>query len=233
MTVSVIIPAYNEALLIGAVVRSARLAGESLDRDVEVIVVNDNSTDDTAALAEAAGARVVHVNNRQISKTRNDGARAATGEYLVFLDGDTLLPEQTLVAAVDALDDGAAGGGGLVLFDDDTPRIYKILLPVMRVVIRAFRASPGCFVFCTRQAFEAVGGFDETVYAGEEIWFSWALGKRGRFVILNYPVLTSGRKGRLYTPTELWGTMGRMLVNPWASKRRDGLDVWYDGRRES
>jgi len=233
MSVSVIIPAYNEALMIGDVVRSVQDAARAIDRSVEIIVVNDASTDDTAALAEAAGARVIHAEHRQISKTRNDGARAAHGDYLIFLDGDTLLPEQTLVAAVHALDDGAAGGGGFVLFDEGIPWHWRALLPVMRVVMRVLRASPGCFIFCTRNAFDAVGGFSEAVYAGEEVWFSRALGSVGRFVILREPVVTSGRKARLYSPREVFGTLLRMTFNPWSTKRRNRLELWYDGRRES
>jgi len=230
--VSIIIPAYNEAHMIEDVVRRAQDAAKVLACDVEVIVVNDASTDDTAALAKSAGARVINVENRQISKTRNDGARAAHGAYLVFLDGDTLLPEQTFVAAMRALDHGAAGGGALVMFDDDVPWYWQALLPVLRATMRLLRASPGCFIFCTRRAFDAVGGFDETVFAGEEVWFSWGLNRHGRFVVLREPVLTSGRKSRLYSPREIFGTLLRMVTNPWASKRRDGLDVWYDGRRE-
>ena len=231
--ISIVIPAYNEALMIGNVVRSAQLAGQATERHFEVIVVNDASTDDTVALAEASGARVVHADNRQISRTRNDGARAASGRYLIFLDGDTYLPEQTLIAAVQALDNGAVGGGAFVMFDDDVPWYWTALLPAMRGVMRLLRASPGCFIFCTRLAFDAAGGFDETVFAGEEVWLSWGLSRQGRFVILGEPVRTSGRKARLYSPFMIWGTLFRMVLNPWASKRRDGLDVWYDGRRET
>lgn len=233
MSVSIIIPAFNEAAMIADVVRSVREAARAIEYDCEVIVVNDASSDDTAAIAEAGGARVVHVNNRQISKTRNDGARAARGKYFIFLDGDTLLPEQTLVAAIHALEDGAAGGGGFVLFDEGIPWYWNILLPMVRGVIRQLRASPGCFIYCTREAFEAAGGFDERIFASEEIWFSRAVGKYGRFVILREPVVTSGRKARMYSPFKLFGTLFKMTLMPGRILRRDGLDIWYDGAREN
>ncbi len=232
MTVSIIIPAYNEAAHIVDVIESVKTAALALDRECEIIVVNDSSTDATAALAEAAGARIVHVEHQQISKTRNSGARAATGDYFVFLDGDTVIAEQTLVRAVAALDEGAAGGGGHVLFDDDLPLTWRILLPPMRATMWLIRASPGCFMFCRRDAFDAVGGFDETIYASEEIWFSWGLGRQGRFVILDYPVITSGRKARMCSVWEVLGTLFRLTFNPWALKKRAGLELWYDGRRE-
>lgn len=232
MSVSIIIPAYNEAAMIADVVRSARDAAKAIDDEVEIIVVNDASSDDTAAIAEAAGAKVVHANNRQISKTRNDGARAARGDYFIFLDGDTLLPEQTLVSAVHALEDGAAGGGGFVLFDDDVQWYWRALLPMVRGTIRLIRASPGCFLFCTRKAFDATGGFSELVFAGEEIWFSHAVGRYGRFEILRESVVTSGRKARMYTPFRLFGTLFHMALMPWRARGRKGLGIWYDGTRE-
>lgn len=233
MSVSIIIPAFNEAELIAEVVARAREAAKVINRDCEIVVVNDASSDDTAALAEQAGARVVHVNNRQISKTRNDGAKAANGEYFIFLDGDTFLPEQTLVAAIHAMEDGAAGGGGFVLFDEDIPWYWNILLPMVRGVIRTMKASPGCFIFCTRKAFEKAGGFDERVFAGEEIWFSHALGRHGRFEILNNSVVTSGRKARMYSPVKLFGTLFLMTLRPGTTRGRDKLDIWYDGTRET
>ena len=73
---SVIVPAYNEELLIGRTLRALRAAGGALGQPFEVIVVDDASTDRTAAIAAEHGARVLSVHNRQIAATRNAGARA-------------------------------------------------------------------------------------------------------------------------------------------------------------
>ncbi|MCH8211173.1 MAG: glycosyltransferase, partial [Planctomycetes bacterium] len=71
---SFIIPAYNEEALIEATVKQLQVAATAIGRDYEIIVVNDASTDQTAQVAEAAGARVVNVKNRQIAAPRNAGA---------------------------------------------------------------------------------------------------------------------------------------------------------------
>ena len=105
--ISFIVPAHNEAYelprALAAIFQSARALGEPF----EVIVVNDASTDATPALAREAGARVLDVQLRQISRVRNAGARAAQGEILFFVDADTQINPEVLRAAVAALRAGA------------------------------------------------------------------------------------------------------------------------------
>jgi glycosyltransferase involved in cell wall biosynthesis len=84
-TVSVVIPAMNEAAAIGGVVRE--LVAEAPWR--EILVVDDGSSDRTAAEAEAAGARVIrHPYNKGNGAAVKSGIRAATGEYILIIDGD-------------------------------------------------------------------------------------------------------------------------------------------------
>ncbi len=112
--VSVIIPARNEARTIGDLVRSVR-AQASPGVDVEVVVVDDNSTDGTAEAAGAAGGRVVPLGatgGGNPAVARNRGARAATGDPLVFLDADCMPAEGWLGRLLAAHDAGAAVVGG-------------------------------------------------------------------------------------------------------------------------
>ena len=109
MHLSIILPAKNEAAAIGATVEKihAQLAQMRLETDAEVLVVNDGSTDNTAAVAEAAGARVVHhpysKGNGAAIKT---GARAAQGEMLVFMDADGQHDPADIPSLLDKLNQG-------------------------------------------------------------------------------------------------------------------------------
>jgi glycosyltransferase involved in cell wall biosynthesis len=85
---SFVIPAYNEELLLGRTLEAIRTAAAASCEPFETIVVDDASTDRTAAIAAEHGARVIPVHFRQISRTRNAGARAAAGEFLLFVDAD-------------------------------------------------------------------------------------------------------------------------------------------------
>ena len=186
-------PAYNEERLIGRTLASIHAAARHVAQPYEVIVVDDASTDGTAAVAEAHGAQVVRVEFRQIARTRNAGARAASGSALIFVDADTVVQANTVRATIEALGKGAVGGGAAVNFDGHVVLWARLMLPALNAAFRVCRLAAGCYVFCSRPAFDAVSGFDERLFAAEEIAFSRALGRIGRFVMLRQPVTTSSR----------------------------------------
>jgi hypothetical protein len=176
---------------------------------------------------------VVRAENRQISRTRNTGARAAAGEVLVFVDADTCIDAALVRAALAAIDRGAVGGGAGVRFDGRVPFWANITLELFLLGFRLLRLTGGCFLFCTRRAYEEVGGWDEEIFAGEEIVMCRALGRLGRFVILRNRVLTSGRKLRTHSAREILGLFLRAAVSGRKMMRnREGLDLWYAPRRE-
>lgn len=229
---SFIIPAWNEAGLIGATLDAIHAACRVLNEPYELIVADDGSTDETAGIATRHGARVVTVAHRQIAATRNSGAREAKGEFFVFVDADTIVNETVVRAAFDALRKGAVGGGAAVGLDPHVPWYAKTMMPMLVIAFRTLGLAAGCFVFCTRAAFEAVGGFDETYFGGEEIIFSRAMKKQGRFVVLKHPVITSGRKLRTHSPAEVWAFMIRTAFRGTKGVRqREGMDLWYAERR--
>ena len=97
---------------------------------------------------------------------------------------------------------------------------------------RWLRLASGCYLYCTRAAFEWSGGFDESLYVGEELALSRALHAHGRFVMLPEHVVTSGRKMRTHSFREIMGMMARMAVRgPRVLKSREGLELWYGPRR--
>src|SRR5687767_726220 len=107
--ISFVIPAHDEARLIGATLRAVHAAARELQLAYEIVVVDDASTDATAQIARDLDARVLPVSHRHIAATRNAGARHARGERLVFVDADTRIDAAVLRAALRALDAGAAG----------------------------------------------------------------------------------------------------------------------------
>lgn len=229
---SFVIPAYNEELRLPATLEAIHAAARSLGLDYEIVVADDGSTDATAALALQAGARVVTVANRQISKTRNDGARAAAGDRFIFVDADTRVGQAVVRAAVAALDAGAVGGGCEVAFDSDAPRWARWMLRAVVGPMRAFNLAAGCFIYCRRDAFERTGGFDERHFAGEEIMLSLALRREGRFVMLREGVTTSSRKFTSRSPWEtLWLTFRLMARGMGGVRAREHTGFWYDGKR--
>jgi hypothetical protein len=133
-----------------------------------------------------------------------------------------------------AVEGGAAGGGAPVRFDGRVPVYARLMLPAFNLGFRLARLTGGCFLFCTREAFDAADRWDETLYASEELTMARALGRRGRFVIVRTPVLTSGRKLRMVSG---WALL-RLMAGAAASRgrfvhSRDRLGLWYGpGLRE-
>jgi len=231
--ISFIVPAYNEERLLGSALRAIHEAARSIGELYEIIVADDASTDRTVAVAAEHGARVISVANRQIAATRNAGARQACGELLVFVDADTVVNKAVVASAFHAIELGAVGGGATFRFEGRLPRYAEVLQPVMAWIARVARLAPGCFIFCTRDAFATVGGFDERLFGAEEIALSHALKRLGPFVILREAVTTSGRKLRTYSGWQMLGLIGRIAVRGRRVVRsRDDLHMWYEGRRE-
>lgn len=155
-----------------------------------------------------------------------------TGRLFVFVDADTQITSQAVAGAIDAMRQGAVGGGAPIQFDGVVPLYARFILPILTLSIRLSGTAAGCFPFCTREAFDAVGGFDETYFGAEEVVMSRALRSHGRFVILRTPVATSGRKLRAYSARELMTSMLRLAVGGRkAVQRREGLELWYAERR--
>ena len=232
---SLIVPAHDEAARLPATLQALHAATSATvgTGGYEIVVVDDASSDGTGEVASAAGARVLRVEYRHIAATRNAGAREVRGDTLVFVDADTLVDAALLRAALVALEAGAVGGGATVALRGPLAWHVRAGLAASNWLLRRMRAAAGCFVFCRRDAFEAVGGFDERWYAAEDIALSRALATQGRFVVLRERVSTSARKLRSHPLREhLWlllrfAVRGRRLL-----RSRDALGLWYGGRRD-
>ncbi|PYK11923.1 MAG: glycosyl transferase family 2 [Verrucomicrobia bacterium] len=234
MMISFIVPAYNEETELPSTLAAIRAAGFGAAQPFEIVVVDDASTDATLKIAKQNGARVVSIDRRQIAAARNAGARAAQGEYLFFIDADTRINQTHITEAIAILDAGYAGGSARGVMEGFIPLWSRILLHAFCTVYFGLNLGAGAFLFTTRCNFEATGGFDEQYFAGEEVYFSLALRKLGRFKVLREPVLTSGRKLRMYPARQIVGTLLVMILGgPRMARSRARLRLWYDGKRES
>ena len=232
-TISFIVPAYNEETELPGTLQNVHSAAGGVGCDYEIVLVDDGSTDATASIGEKLEARVISINCRQIAAARNAGARAATGDVFIFIDADTRITADHVSSVIGALDSGYVGGGSRLRVDDKIPRWGRILFATFTTVYFALQLGAGAFLFTTRANFFAVGGFDETYFAGEEILFTFALKKLGRFKILSEPATTSGRKLRLYSGGEISRHAFALLCGGRrAVMSRHKLAMWYGGERE-
>ncbi len=233
-SISFVIPAYNEEAFIGRTLQAIHESARALGETYEIVVANDNSSDRTAEIAEQAGARVVTVHNRQIAATRNSGARAARGAFIFFVDSDTLPNPKAVGAALKAMRTGAAGGGGATWFE----RGEKVPLYAwvghaglfVGAVLTGFTGGP--FMFCTREAFDASGGFPEKMFWGEETPFAQALKREGKFVVPWTPVRMSGRRYRKSMERNAF-VMDPVMKSPGKlfTDRSVVQSAWYDPDR--
>jgi glycosyltransferase involved in cell wall biosynthesis len=232
---SFIVPAYNEEHELPGALAAIRAAAETAGQPFEIIVVDDASTDSTAEIARAAGAKVVPVHFRQIAAVRNAGAIAARGDVLFFVDADTWISSGHVLGALSALDAGCAGGGAPVVTEGRVPLWGRVFVRIFSAFYFGMAGlGAGAFLFTSRENFRAIGGFDADLFAGEEVAFTVALRKLGRFQLLREPIVTSGRKLRMHSAAFILKRAFELMVGGRrAVQSRDKLDLWYDGKRES
>ena len=173
MLLSFIVPAHNEELELPATLCAIRRAAGG--HPFEIIVVDDSSSDRTAAIAQEHGARVVSIERRHIAAARNAGARAARGDVFFFVDADTHIESAHVTDALAALQKGASGGSAWLRFDRAVPFWARLMFQIFSVLYFTSRLGAGAFLFTSRENFFAAGGFDEQFFAGEETYLSIAL----------------------------------------------------------
>ena len=234
MQYTLIIPAWNEAAYLRATLNDAQAAMQACSYQGKLVVVDNNSTDDTADIARQAGATVVFEAINQIARARNAGAEIADTEALVFLDADTTLTAELLQTGLDAIASNQIVGGGVIVELDQPPsRAARFFLNLWNGLAKRFDLAAGSFIYCRRDAFEAVGGFSLKVYAGEEIILTRRLKRWGRKhgykfkIITDQSIRTSARKLQWYSNTQLM-LQFFMVIVPGALYSKRLCRTWYD-----
>jgi len=202
LLVSIVIPAYNAADTLGQCLQACL---SQTYPHVEVIVVDDGSTDGTAKIAASYRVRYVSQDNRGPAAARNHGARLANGEIVAFTDADCVPGRKWIANLLRGLDDGVVGVGstyGIANSDNVLARIIHAEIQDRHERLDERVDFLGSFnVAYRKRAFDAVGGFDEsfTTASGEDNDLAYRLADRGgalRFV-KDAPVAH-------YHPARLW-----------------------------
>jgi glycosyltransferase involved in cell wall biosynthesis len=232
---SIVIPAYNEEQHLPATLLAVRKVMASIEASGELIVVDNNSTDATASIAGEMGADIVIFEpHNQIARARNAGAAASKSDFLIFIDADTLVPGETFSYALELLNSGrVAGGGARIVMDQPIAPVVAFILAGWNSVAGTFGYAAGSFFFCRRDAFTSTGGFDEGVYASEEIWLTKRIKRWGKrrgmkfHIISDPPVETSGRKTNWFSDWEFVLQLGIFFIFPWAVRSKKLCGLWY------
>ena len=185
---SVIIPTLNEASNIAGTVNRAQKAD-----NVEVIVVDGGSRDNTADVARTAGARVI-LSSPPRARQMNAGAAISSGEFLLFLHADTLLPLSYDAHIRRCLARPKVALGAFELRIDAPYRALRIMEKAANWRSRYFRMPYGDqALFMPAAIFQSVGGFPQLPIM-EDFEIVRQLSKKGQIVTLSLPVLTSARR---------------------------------------
>jgi len=182
MKFSIIIPAYNEENFLPRLLDSIEVARSNYSGGadpIEVIVADNSSTDLTAEVAAARGARVVTITQRRIAAARNGGARASRGEILCFIDADSAVHPETFNAIDQAMKSGRYiwGVTGAVLERKSFALMVTYCVAMPMVLLTGLDTG---LSFCRREDFEAVGGYDESRMYAEDVVLPLALRRLGR-----------------------------------------------------
>ena len=236
MTVSIIIPAYNEeaylAATLVAVAEAIEHATTTGDCATEVIVVDNGSTDRTAEIAKASCIQVVHEPRSNVAVARNAGAGVATGQTLVFLDADTIWPVSVLSRIIETMSVPECVGGAVDTDYRPKRAIIRAYLRFWRIIGRLTGMAQGATQFCDRDLFAALGGYDQNVFMGEDVDFFWRIKKaaardgKTTKLIDDVKVRPSCRR---FDQWSIWKTL--VLTNPLTcalySRRSGPWKDWY------
>lgn len=217
MRFSIIVPMLNEAPGLPRLL--ARLS--ALERQGnDVLIVDGGSDDGSADLAVRAGLLVLS-SPRGRARQMNLGAAHATGDVLLFLHADTLLPEGALITVRRAMQRSGAPWGRFDVAIDGKHFMLRVVAKLMNLRSRWTGIATGDqAIFVTREAFDAVGGFPDQPLM-EDIELSRRLLLRARPVCIDDPVLTSGRR---WESRGVWRTVMLMWRLRWAYWRGTPAD---------
>ncbi len=200
--VSFIIPTFNEEKYLPFLLASIK--NQEVDFDYEIIVADNYSSDNTVALAQRFGAKVVA--GGLPAKGRNEGAKASQGELLFFIDADLILPSRNfLKEALEEMEKNNLDGVSFLLWPlSKIDRPFHFLYNSYIQLVQKFWPHPGGAILVKKEAHQKIGGFNEEIKFAEDDYYFQKIKKAGfKIKILNKKILSFSRRfekdGRLAT----------------------------------
>ncbi len=236
--ISVIVPAHNEEAYLPRCLESVRAAEAQLPVPVEVVVVLNRCADGTESIAKRYGAKVIAEPARNLARIRNAGVASSRGDCIVTIDADSWMSPTMLCEVSRKLATGKYVGGGVRI------RAERMSLGIF---MSALTFAPGLILerswagmfWMHRQAFDAVGGFNEKLVSAEDVDLARRLRAHGRSVGLRYGIVM---RAHIVTSCRKFDTFGdwHLFRNPRLVRRlltgrdREAADhFYYDQRRKT
>ncbi len=238
--ISIVVPAYNEERFLPACLGALTSSIREISAAAELIVADDGSTDRTADIARAHGARVIAAGARNIAAARNAGAAAAQGRWLLFVDADTQVDGVLLARTLAAFRTHRVVGGGAEVELDDADALdvsAALSFKAWNRMAHLLGWAAGSYLFCRRDAFRGVRGFDARFFVSEELDLSqrlarWGRARQMRFAFLSgTPYRTSARKFRETSAWEMISVFARLVLSRERLHRRADCSLWYEVKR--
>ena len=223
--ISIIIPTLNESQNI-----KATLASTQISTNVEVVVVDGGSEDNTVEIVESLGVKVI-TGDKNRARQMNIGAMNASGDILLFLHADTLLPADFDIMVREALQDHSTVAGAFALRINAPDISLRLVEWGVKWRSKLFKMPYGDqAIFITKEKFNQLGGFPELAIM-EDFELIRNLNKISKITFIQVPVITSPRR---WLKKGIWQTTlinQIVIIAYFIGVSPEKIRSWYRGEK--
>jgi len=212
--ITIVIPSYNEEKYIYNTLW--KISRQRFPRSLEVIIADGDSTDDTLKFIKKASEdfknlSIKVIKGGKVGYGRNQGAKIVTTPYIIFMDADSILIEQDILMEslkyLETHEIISVKQKSITSEDIKSTYTYKILDWIRKIMPITF--CTGCFFLISKDKFDKLGGFDETLQNSEDFWLSKKV-KTSKFKILDKHI---GQDNRRFLKIGYWGFLKLNILN--------------------
>lgn len=237
---SIVIPAYNEEQYLPGLLASLQIAQKFLVEQLgilsEVLVVNNDSTDQTKQVALSYRATVIDYKIRNISAVRNAGIAKSRFDYIVMIDADCIFPKDGLVQIYKNLNEDDIIGGALNVQVLSSKKSIQILAVIVQFIVMHISGISGAMFFFKKEAAQSIGGFSESHLIAEDSVFALQMKKYAKknskkFIFLKSVLIKT--KYRKESSMHLILPAVQQLLFSFMGKKQsmESLKYWYKPER--